>query len=196
MSEKNKNIVKSIIDNQLKGNDSKVNHNIFLIGFMGSGKSHWGKIWASKNRFSFYDLDAQIENAFKMTIEEIFEKKGEEKFREIERLYLHKMETKKNYLVSCGGGTPCFFDNLNFMKAHGTVIYLKASAQYLLERVMDETKKRPLLKEVNPSELLFFIQQKLKDREPFYLKADHILEVEKLFDDSLSLIKNENKLKK
>ena len=106
------------------------------------------------------------------------------------------METKKNYLVSCGGGTPCFFDNLNFMKAHGTVIYLKASAQYLLERVMDETKKRPLLKEVNPSELLFFIQQKLKDREPFYLKADHILEVEKLFDDSLSLIKNENKLKK
>ncbi len=196
MSEKNKNIVKSIIDNQLKGNDLKVNHNIFLIGFMGSGKSHWGKIWASKNRFSFYDLDAQIENAFKMTIEEIFEKKGEEKFREIERLYLHKMETKKNYLVSCGGGTPCFFDNLNFMKAHGTVIYLKASAQYLLERVMDETKKRPLLKEVNPSELLFFIQQKLKDREPFYLKADHILEVEKLFDDSLSLIKNENKLKK
>ena len=164
-------------------------HNIFLIGFMGSGKSHWGKIWASKNKYSFYDLDAQIEKAFKMTIEEIFEKKGEEKFREIERLYLRKMETKKNYLLSCGGGTPCFFDNLSFMKLHGTVIYLKASAQYLLDRVMDETKKRPLLKEVNSSELLFFIQQKLKEREPVYLQADHILEVEKLNEDSLSGLK-------
>ena len=165
-------------------------HNIFLIGFMGSGKSHWGKIWAAKNGYSFYDLDTQIEKAYKMTIEEIFEKKSEEKFREMERLYLRKFESKKNYLLSCGGGTPCFFDNLNFMKLHGTVIYLKASAQYLLDRVMDETKKRPLLKEVNSSELLFFIQKKLKEREPVYLKADHILEVEELSDDSLSFLKN------
>ena len=164
-------------------------HNIFLIGFMGSGKSYWGKIWSAQNGYSFYDLDAQIEKAYKMTIEEIFEKKSEEKFREMERLYLRKFESKKNYLLSCGGGTPCFFDNLNFMKLHGTVIYLKASAQYLLDRVMDETKKRPLLKEVNSSELLFFIQQKLKEREPVYLQADYTLEVEKLDEDSLSFLK-------
>jgi shikimate kinase len=160
--------------------------NIFLIGFMGSGKSHWGKIWARKSGYSFYDLDAQVEKAFKMTVEEIFEKKGEEKFRELERLYLRKMEVKKNYLLSCGGGTPCFFDNLQFMKSHGKVIYLKASAQYLLGRVMDETAKRPLLKEVNFSELLFFIQKKLKEREPVYLQADHLLEVEDLNENSLS----------
>jgi len=157
---------------------------------MGSGKSHWGHIWASKNGYTFYDLDAQIEKGFKMTVEEIFQKHGEEKFREMERLYLHKMATKKKYLLSCGGGTPCFFDNLTFMKLHGKVIYLKASPEYILERIMDETLKRPLLKEVNQSELLFFIQKKLKEREPVYLKADYILEVEKLSNDSLSFLQN------
>ena len=155
---------------------------------MGSGKSHWGRIWASKNGFTFYDLDAQIEDEFKMTVEKIFEKEGEEKFREMERYYLRNLESKKNYLVSCGGGTPCFFDNLDFMQSHGKVIYLKATPQYILERVMDETLKRPLLKEVNPSELLFFIQKKLKEREPVYLKAHHILEVEDLTEDSLAFL--------
>lgn len=153
---------------------------------MGSGKSHWGRIWALKNGYTFYDLDTQIENVFKMTVEEIFKEHGEEKFREMERLHLHKFQTKKNYLLSCGGGTPCFFDNLQFMKSQGKVVYLKASPEYILERVMDETLKRPLLKEVNQSELLFFIQKKLKEREPVYLKADYVLEVEQLSDLSLS----------
>jgi shikimate kinase len=101
---------------------------------------------------------------------------------------LRKFENKKNYLLSCGGGTPCFFDNLKWMKEHGSVIYLKASAQYILDRVMDETAKRPLLKDVNSSELLFFIQKKLKEREPFYMKADHILEVDQLDEHSLDFM--------
>jgi shikimate kinase len=155
---------------------------------MGSGKSHWGHIWALKYGYTFYDLDAQIESAFEMTIEQIFEKEGEEKFRELERYYLRKLENKKKYLLSCGGGTPCFFDNMEWMRKNGKIIYLKASPQYILERVVDETKKRPLLKEVNTSELLFFIQQKLKEREPVYLKAHHILEVEKLTEDSLKFL--------
>ena len=155
---------------------------------MGSGKSHWGHIWAKKYKYSFYDLDIEIENAFKMTVEEIFEKHGEEKFREMERYHLQKFENKKKYLLSCGGGTPCFFDNMEWMQQHGEIIYLKATPEYILQRVMDETLKRPLLKEVNSSELLFFIQQKLKEREPVYLKAHHILEVEKLADDSISFL--------
>ncbi len=155
---------------------------------MGSGKSHWGHIWASKNGYSFYDLDAQIENSFKMTVEEIFEKEGEEKFRELERYHLRKLGNKKKYLISCGGGTPCFFDNMEWMQQQGEIIYLKATPEYILERVMDETLKRPLLKEVNSSELLFFIQQKLKEREPAYLKAHHILEVTDLTEDSLSFL--------
>jgi shikimate kinase len=155
---------------------------------MGSGKSYWGHIWALERGYTFYDLDTEIEKAFKMSVEEIFDKHGEDKFREMERYHLRKFENKKKYLLSCGGGTPCFFDNLEWMKQHGEIIYLKASPEYILDRVMDETSKRPLLKEVNSAELLFFIQKKLIEREPVYLKADHIFEVEKLRKNSLNFL--------
>ncbi len=160
---------------------------------MGSGKSHWGHVWALEHGYTFYDLDTEIEKAFEMSVEEIFEKHGEEKFRELERYHLRKFEKKKKYLLSCGGGTPCFFDNLQWMNEHGEIVYLKASPEYILDRVMDETSKRPLLKEVNPAELLFFIQKKLKEREPVYLKATHILEVEKLQNDSLNFLEEKGK---
>ncbi|HUZ60337.1 MAG TPA: shikimate kinase [Hanamia sp.] len=163
-------------------------NNIFLIGFMGSGKSHWGSIWASKNGYAFYDLDEEIVKTCKMSVEDIFKKHGEEKFREMESKHLKKFENKKKCLVACGGGSPCFFDNMEWMKSHGEIIYLKASPNYILERVMDETSKRPLLKEVNTSELLFFIQKKLKEREPQYLKAHHILEVTNLTKNSLQFL--------
>ena len=152
---------------------------------MGSGKSHWGQIWAQRNGYTFYDLDAEIEKTTQLNIEQIFEKQGEDEFRELERTHLRKFQNKKKFLLACGGGTPCFFDNLLWMKQHGQIIYLKTTPDYILERVMDETSKRPLLKEVNTSELLFFIQKKLKEREPYYLKAHHILEVKTLSDDSL-----------
>lgn len=167
--------------------------NIFLTGFMGSGKSHWGSIWAKKSGYSFYDLDAQIELAFGMSVEKIFEKEGEEKFRELERMYLQKLGNKKGFLLSCGGGTPCFFDNLEWMKEHGSIIYLKASPEYILERVIDETAQRPLMKTVNTSELLFFIETKLKEREPFYNAANFIVDVENLTEDSLSDILQQQK---
>lgn len=155
---------------------------------MGSGKSHWAHIWALEEGYTFYDLDTEIEKVFELPVEQIFEKHGEEKFREMERYHLRKFESCKKHLVACGGGTPCFFDNLEWMKQHGSVIYLKASPDYILERVMDETEKRPLLKKINPSELLFFIEQKLKEREPVYLQADHVLEVTSLRKDSLNLL--------
>jgi shikimate kinase len=177
---------------QLNNQNGKMSSNIFLVGFMGSGKSHWGHIWALKYGYTFYDLDAQIEAAFGMTVEQIFEKEGEDKFRELERYYLHKLENKKRFLVACGGGTPCFFDNLDWMKNNGEIIYLKAEPEDILSRVVDETLKRPLLKEVNAAELLFFIQQKLKEREPVYLKAHHVLDVVNLNGDSLSFLQPAN----
>ncbi|MEO8766533.1 MAG: shikimate kinase [Ginsengibacter sp.] len=163
-------------------------HKIFLIGFMGSGKSHWGKIWASGSKLAFFDLDAKIEKAFRMKISDIFDKKGEEKFRELERYHLRKFEHKKNFLLACGGGTPCFSDNLEWMKQQGKVCYLKAEASLILEQVLNETHHRPLLKKINPSELLFFIQQKLIEREPFYSKADFIMNVKDLDEDSISVL--------
>jgi shikimate kinase len=127
-------------------------------------------------------------HSLKNTISEIFEKEGEEKFRELERYHLRKLENKKKYLLSCGGGTPCFFDNLQWMQSQGEIIYLKAKPEYILEKVLDETLKRPLLKEVNSSELLFFIQQKLKEREPVYLKAHHSLDTATLSESSLDFL--------
>jgi shikimate kinase len=165
-----------------------LNQNIFLIGFMGSGKSYWGQIWAREEGYSFYDLDAEIEKIFELPVEQIFEKHGEDKFREMEKCHLRKFEKQERRLVSCGGGTPCFFDNITWMKEHGIVFYLKASPEYILERVMTETEKRPLLKKVNTSELLFFIEQKLKEREPVYLLADYVLEVTDLAKDSLHFL--------
>ena len=155
---------------------------------MGSGKTHWGRIWASKSGLTFFDLDARIEKAFRMKISDIFEKKGEEKFRELERYHLRKFEHKKNFLLACGGGTPCFSDNMEWMKQQGKVFYLKAKAQLILEQVMNETEQRPLLKKINPSELLFFIQKKLMEREPYYSKADFILNVEDLNEDSIPIL--------
>jgi shikimate kinase len=192
MAEKNDSIGCENSSDELQNPNEKVGSNIFLVGFMGSGKSHWGHIWALKYGYTFYDLDAQIEAAFGMTVEQIFEKEGEDKFRELERYYLHKLENKKQFLIACGGGTPCFFDNLDWMKKNGEIIYLKAAPEEILSRVVDETLKRPLLKEVNAAELLFFIQQKLKEREPVYMKAHHVLEVVKLNEDSLSFLQSAN----
>ena len=160
--------------------------NFFLTGFMGSGKSYWGKIWANKHKLSFFDLDHEIETAFGIPVSEIFEKHGEAKFREMEKVYLRKFERKSNYLLSCGGGTPCFFDNQDWMKSKGKVIYLKATPARLLQRVMDEVDQRPVLKGTNQAELLFFIEQKLKERSAFYEKADLVFDVEKLDENSLA----------
>lgn len=171
---------------------SKITESFFLVGFMGTGKSYWSKVWAENYGLASYDLDSIIETAFAMTIEEIFEKEGEVKFREIETLNLKKFENKKGFFMACGGGTPCFFDNLDWMKSAGTVFYLKASPEFILNRVMDEKEKRPLLKKVNTAELLFFIEKKLAEREKFYEEAHHILNAENLTKNSLDFISEEN----
>ena len=159
---------------------------IFLIGFMGSGKTHWGRIWAEKKQVNFFDLDKQIEKAAGESIADIFEKKGEEYFREIERHVLRKFEVRNNFILACGGGTPCFFENLQWMNEKGATVYLRATPSEILERVTAEIQDRPLLKKVNPSELLFFIEQKLKEREPFYRQAKYILDTDSLTITSLS----------
>ncbi|MEO6328985.1 MAG: shikimate kinase [Ginsengibacter sp.] len=161
---------------------------IFITGFMGSGKTFWGKIWAQQNHLKFFDLDEQIEKKLGEPIAKIFEKKGEEYFREIERYVLRKFSLKKNFVLACGGGTPCFFDNLQWMNEHGTTIYLQASPHEILNRIMNETHERPLLNKMNQSELLFFIEQKLKEREAFYLQAKCLLNVNELTDYSLAEI--------
>ena len=161
---------------------------IFLIGFMGSGKTYWGKIWAQKKGFDFYDLDEIIEQSEKKSIAEIFEKAGEEYFRKIETVALHQFSKIENAVISCGGGAACFNDNMAWMNEHGITVYLTATPQYILARVKEEKDKRPLINKLNEAELLFFVEQKLKERESFYNQAKIILPVANVNDDSISTI--------
>ena len=143
----------------------------FLIGFMGSGKTYWGKIWASLYGFTFIDLDEVIEKKEGKSIADIFDIKGEAYFRTIEADVLRSFEDLENTIVACGGGTPCFYENIEWMNACGTTIYLYSTAQEILQRVLSEQDKRPLIKKMNKGELLFFIEQKLKERADFYNAA-------------------------
>jgi shikimate kinase len=148
----------------------------FLTGFMGSGKSHWGKIWAAGNQLSFLDLDEVIEAGEGATIAAIFETKGEDYFRNIEAAALRSCAGLENTIIACGGGTPCFHDNMRWMNAHGTTIYIACTSEEILDRVFLEKEKRPLLKKLSKAELLFFIEQKVKERESFYTKARYTVQ--------------------
>jgi shikimate kinase len=167
----------------LKKNRSKKGSKIFLIGFMGSGKTFWGRVWAQKCNLDFFDLDEVIELEQKKSIASIFKEKGEVFFRDIETAALKTFSVKDNCIIACGGGTACFNDNIQWMNEQGKTVYLSASPQYIFDRVMDEQKKRPLLNKLNKAELLFFIEQKLKERESFYQQAKFILPVDELTDD-------------
>ena len=149
---------------------------IFLVGFMGSGKTYWGKMLAAANNFSFIDLDEAIEKKTGRTVAEIFENIGEEYFRMIETKKLRSLVKKRNTIIACGGGTPCFYENMQWMNDHGKTIYLSSTPEDILKRVLSEMEKRPLIKNLNQAELYFFIQQKLREREPFYNQSKFIVQ--------------------
>lgn len=147
----------------------------FLNGFMGSGKSHWGRIWAAQYKLGFIDLDEIIEIEEGKSVVDIFESKGEDYFREIEAKKLRELGALKNTIIACGGGAPCFKDNMQWMNENGISVYLTATPDEILRRLAKGQAQRPLIKKLNQAELLFFIERKLKEREPFYNQANIIL---------------------
>jgi shikimate kinase len=150
---------------------------IFLIGYMGSGKTAMGRMLAAHLGLEFIDLDAYIENKYRLTIARIFEQEGETGFREIERKCLHEVAEFENVVIGTGGGAACFFDNMELMNRSGDTIYLKLSAEHLAARLAT-TKAgiRPILQHKSGDELLQFIKDNLKHREPYYLQAKYIIE--------------------
>jgi shikimate kinase len=155
---------------------------IFLIGFMGSGKTHWGKQLAERLQLTFYDLDEVIVESEKKTIPEIFAEKGEEYFRNREKELLEKLvDEHASMVVSCGGGTPCFFNNIEFMKKYGTVVWLNTSVNVLLQRLMKERNERPLLKDISDEDLRHYIMRKLNERRIYYEQADVVIDREDAF---------------
>ena len=144
---------------------------------MGSGKSYWGSQWAPKIGYEFYDLDEIIEKEEGMPVLDIFETKGESYFRIKEAELLRSLASHDNCIISCGGGTACFHNNLDWILENGYAIYLSAAPQYLFEKIMSDTEKRPLVKNINEAEILFFIEQKLRERLPFYARANKTMSV-------------------
>ena len=144
---------------------------IFLIGFMGSGKTTLGKALSRQLGIDFIDLDLYIEARYHKTIREIFAESGEERFRQIEKSLLHEVADFENVIIAAGGGTPCFFDNIDYMNAHGTCIYLKATTDELCHRLAIGRATRPLIKGKNDEELRQYIEHTLSQRDPFYSRA-------------------------
>ena len=148
---------------------------IFLIGFMGSGKSTIGRKLANYLHYDFVDLDKLIENKAGMKIADYFEKNGEESFRELERDTLQQMVFNDNSVIATGGGVPCYFDNMDWMYKEGKVVYLSMDPKALADRLKHSKVSRPLIKDLNQDQLIEFITQKLKSRDVFYQKAHCIV---------------------
>lgn len=149
---------------------------IFLIGFMGSGKTHRGIILAERLGCAFLDLDAFIESSEGKTISEIFAALGENEFRILERENLLRLAALPPAVVATGGGTPCFFNNMRWMKRHGVTIYLKTPPEILFERLKNKRVQRPLIKDLDDDALRAFIRERLESREQFYRHADFVWE--------------------
>lgn len=153
---------------------------IILIGYMGAGKTTIGKALAKELGVSFYDLDWYIETRMRRTVKQIFDSEGEEGFRRIEHNMLHEVAEFENVVLSCGGGTPCFFDNIDYMNQQGQVVYLKASPEVLYAHLKMGKSVRPLLLDKTPEQVRTFIVEQLAHREQFYSKAHYTLNIDLL----------------
>ena len=155
---------------------------IFLIGYMGAGKTTLGKAFARAMGLTFIDLDWYIEERFHKTIRELFTERGEDAFRDLERRMLHEVGEFEDVVISVGGGTPCFFDNVDYMNSVGETVFLDVDIRVLFRRLKIAKQQRPLLDGKSDEELMLFIQEALQKRLPFYTRAKHTFNGEKLED--------------
>ena len=147
---------------------------IFLIGYMGAGKSVVGRALARRYGLEHIDLDWRIEQRFHEKISDMFATIGEEGFRRRERNMLHEVMGMENVVISVGGGTPCFFDNMELMNAAGKTIYLQCSVEVLVERIMRSQAKRPIVANKTQEELMEFVAKHLAEREAIYMQAHEV----------------------
>lgn len=145
---------------------------IFLVGFMGCGKSYLAKNLAADLNIDLIDMDKHIERATGQSISEIFTSKGEPWFREQEQLFINELFPKKHLIVSTGGGTPCFYNNMDLMNEKGITIYLNRSKEKAFAQLVKGKDKRPLIKDFSDEELSLFYDKKLAERQSFYEKAN------------------------
>lgn len=168
---------------------------IFLTGFMGAGKTTLGKAFARELNVPFIDLDWYIEERFHKSICELFTERGEASFRELERSMLHEVAEFEDVVISTGGGTPCFFDNMEYMNGHGQTVFLDVHPDVLFSRLRVATQQRPILQGKTDEDLRAFIVETLAKRSSFYLQATYCfnagrLESRKQITESVQQLRN------
>ncbi len=168
-----------------------MNKPVYLIGFMGSGKTTWGKKLAKALDVPFIDLDHELVEKIGMSIPEYFSLHGEAPFRLLEQETLHASQNREG-IISTGGGTPCYFDNMDWLLDNGIVLYLQHSPKSLWSRLSkSDVHKRPALKGLQGEDLLHFIEEKLEEREPFYNRAHiQVDQINTSLEDLVALVKN------
>lgn len=169
---------------------------IFLIGYMASGKTTLGRALAKAVGYDFIDLDFYITQRYRKSISEIFAEKGEDEFRKIEATMLREAGEFCNVIISCGGGTPCFHDNMEFMNARGITLLLESSVGCTVRRLLTARNRRPLVEGKSEKELLEFVETHKAQRSPFYSKAQKRIDSEDLesVDAIATTVENVRKL--
>ena len=155
---------------------------IFLIGYMGAGKTTLGKAFSRELGLTFIDLDWYIEERFHKTVQQLFSERGEQGFRELEQKMLHEVAEFEDVVISAGGGTPCFFDNMDYMNACGDTVFLQVEPEVLFHRLKVAKQQRPLLANKSDEELMNFICEALQKRHPFYSQAKFLFRADELED--------------
>lgn len=166
---------------------------IYLMGLMGAGKTYWGSRWAAHYGAAFVDLDEYIVNKYGRSVRSIFESDGEEQFRLMEREALQSIPSTQDTIIALGGGTPCFHENIHWIKTHGTSLYLEAAPAFLAERLESEKTARPLLTEYSGKALITRLEQLRNEREIFFKQADYIFPVKDCTINSLDFLFLQNK---
>ena len=158
---------------------------LYLLGYMGSGKSRVGQNLADFLGFDFMDMDDYIEERYRISIHDFFDKYGEGAFRIAESKILKETITRDDIVIATGGGTPCYFDNIDFINEHGISVYLKVEPAILAERLHGSRKKRPVISNVRKEDLDHVIVQQLYERELYYIKARHVIDVSFMEGDEI-----------
>jgi len=148
---------------------------IFLVGYMGCGKSSLGRKLSDRLGISFIDLDLFIETRYQKTIPEIFKEFGEKGFREKERICLREVSSFENVVIAVGGGAPCFYDNIEKMKDKGSCFFLDVGEEELVSRLMKSKQERPLIEGKSSEEIMSFVKKMMKQRRPYYEKAQYVI---------------------
>ena len=146
---------------------------IFLIGYMGCGKSTLGRQLSKHTGLQFVDMDDYIEKRNFKTVPQIFADEGESEFRKKERKALEELTEFTDVIIATGGGAPCFFDNVDLMNKSGKTIYLNIAPKILADRLLKSNTERPLIKGKSREELVDFIDETLRRRNEFYKQADY-----------------------